>query len=309
MNHEVDGTGRPLIMKFIMVDKADSLLHTTCGPVSITSDSYVLNVIGHCHGNASDWIHEQTMNLCPDVTNETSCWECGSGDSWSSLFSHLIHCLLCKQEWSPFFLTDSWLFPGQLAVLMAEPSWDGRLLKSIEWWARPYDYDRELSCPPMITLEEVPGIPMSRAPGTVITYHCVRDVLKTGPEDGSRSMQVACLEPTTSEDQPEWEQPLVFPCQQCLREPIMYKATTDWYSGLWKVGAIVNATCQRDYLSSSDGGPTLSVRCTLYGWGDEPFCVYGKYLLISYFYSYIIGVILGDKGERIQPMYLLRHGR
>lgn len=66
----------------------------------------------------------------------------------------------------------------------------------------------------MVTLQ-VAGMPISRAPGTVISYHCVNDVLKDRLDDGSRTLEVSCLEPRASGDQPQWEQPLVYPC---LRE-------------------------------------------------------------------------------------------
>ncbi|XP_069938843.1 uncharacterized protein [Cherax quadricarinatus] len=71
-----NNTVRPLVMKVLMMDTSNNMLHATYGSVVINRDSmYTLNSLGNYHGNAGNYLSGSVgRTFCGDGGISDSCW-------------------------------------------------------------------------------------------------------------------------------------------------------------------------------------------------------------------------------------------
>ncbi|XP_042880534.1 uncharacterized protein LOC122258585 [Penaeus japonicus] len=181
---------RLLTFRFIFWTDDSQIYHATYGSVNLTADLDIVDV-GAYHGDAGDAFREHVNDR----------FQLAVG--WWSTDEQLIKSYVSGDgmlHWPP--LENA-----------------GKTLLSVELFIRPQDFDEVTSCPPVmgfspnITQHVSLRIPLSRAPGTLITFYCDGDVktLQMGDGGGAsqRSLSCSCH---VGEVSPMWDLPVEFVC-------------------------------------------------------------------------------------------------
>nr|XP_045587624.1 uncharacterized protein LOC123749571 [Procambarus clarkii] len=179
---------RPLVLKVLLEESGGIIYHATYFSVVATYNSagnIVLNSTEDFHGNAGDGLMLNGGQAFIKKADNT-CW-------WGETAN----------------LTGSTIQWGPLA---------GYTIDKVTLWLRPQDYDSENSCQALIegdprwTTTEV-NMTVSRAPGAVVNYTCIRQFTMEGVEGGERSVRgtVECKAGQTGE-MPSWNDTLTLPC-------------------------------------------------------------------------------------------------
>ncbi|KAK4328807.1 hypothetical protein Pmani_000803 [Petrolisthes manimaculis] len=144
LSREVNGTVRPLVFQFIFTENNGNQHHATYDNVTIgPAPNYTLQSLGNFHGDAGN-----AMDVClgQDYDSNTFWWKSTSGLTPTT--------------------NSKWQSQQGGTITFSE----------IQLRIRPRTYDQNLSCPGLNYNAEGSNwegyVPISRAPGAVITYNC-----------------------------------------------------------------------------------------------------------------------------------------
>ncbi|XP_071523098.1 LOW QUALITY PROTEIN: uncharacterized protein [Panulirus ornatus] len=175
---------RLLVFKVLLEDSSGTEHHATYHGVNL-NDLY-LSSLGTYHGNAGDGLGPQATQTFMSRDDGTSWWGglttgadlTGADIKWPPLTSHSI--------------------------------------RKVTMWVRPHAYDITTSCPALVGADPswstVTDVPLSRAPGTVVTYKCTGELLMEGTEGQSRTWEGTVICETNVMGNPAWNYSVVLPC-------------------------------------------------------------------------------------------------